>query len=291
MDFVCTWVDDQGGKSYDIGELFESITLRLSDQTDGDWENDENDEDDEINNTNITANNITANVYNVIGNIDSNLNSFLDNNSDNNTQEYRYKVRLVDLCGNISEDSDLHKTVLLQSSISVKNNVNLNWTGYKGVDVPSYNVYRKINNGNYELLAEISSNSSSYNDQTADTSTNSYEYYIAVQVNNCNTTTAKSSSKNNLTEIKSNRQQIGDASLSLNELMFENSVSIFPNPATDTINININSDISYIKSEVYNLLGQRLLETDKKSVSIENLSKSTYFLKIFTEKGIVLKKF
>jgi VCBS repeat-containing protein len=233
----------------------------------------------------------TANVYNVIGNIDSNMNSFLDNNSNNNSQEYRYKVRLVDLCGNKSPSSGLHKSILLQSSISIDNKVNLNWTKYEGTDVPSYKIYRKINNENYEVLDDISSNSTSYNDLTANTSLNNYEYYIAVQVNNCNTSTAKSSTKINLTEIKSNRQQIGDGSLSLNELIFENSISIFPNPATETININVKSDISYIKSEVYNLIGQRILETDKKSVSIENLSKSTYFLKIFTEKGIVIKKF
>ena len=232
-----------------------------------------------------------ANIYSVIGNIDSNLNSFLDNNSDNNSQEYRYKVRLVDLCGNTSQDSELHKTILLQSSISVNNNVNLSWTDYEGADVPSYNIYRKINNENYELLAEISSNSTSYNDQTADASLNSYEYYIAVQVNDCNIASSRSSSRNNLTEIKSNRQQVGDSSLSLDELDFKNSISIFPNPATNTINITINSNTNYIKSEVYNILSQRILKTDKKSISIENLSKSTYVLKIYTEKGVVIKKF
>ena len=233
----------------------------------------------------------TANVYNVIGNIDPNLNSFLDNNSDNNSQEYRYKVRLVDLCGNTSQDSELHKTILLQSSISVNNNVNLSWTDYEGTDIPSYNIYRKINDENYELLTEISSNSNSYNDQTADASLNRYEYYIAVQVNNCNVESSNKSSRNNLTEIKSNRQQVGDSSLSLEELDFNNSISIFPNPASETININVKNDINYIKSEVYNLIGQLILETNNKSVSIESLSKSSYFLKIFTEKGIVIKKF
>ena len=85
--------------------------------------------------------------------------------------------------------------------------------------------------------------------------------------------------------------KVGDSSLSLDELDFKNSISIFPNPATNTINITINSNTRYIKSEVYNILSQRILETNKKSVSIENLSKSTYFLKIFTEKGILIKKF
>lgn len=232
-----------------------------------------------------------ANVYDVVGNIDPNLNSFLDNNSDNNSQEYRYKVRLVDLCGNTSQDSELHKTILLQSSISVNNNINLSWTDYEGTDIPSYNIYRKINDENYELLAEISSNSNSYNDQTADASLNSYEYYIAVQVNDCNVESSNKSSRNNLTEIKSNRQQVGDSSLSLDELDFNNSISIFPNPASETININVKSNINYIKSEVYNFIGQLILETNNKSVSIESLSKSSYFLKIFTEKGIVIKKF
>ena len=112
-----------------------------------------------------------------------------------------------------------------------------------------------------------------------------------MQVNDCNIASSKSSSKNNLTEIKSNRQQVGDSSLSLDELVFENSISIYPNPATNTINITINSNTNYIKSEIYNILSQRILKTNKKSISIENLSKSTYFLKIYTEKGIAIKKF
>jgi hypothetical protein len=82
-----------------------------------------------------------------------------------------------------------------------------------------------------------------------------------------------------------------DSSLSLDALDFKNSVSIFPNPASNTINITINGDTNYIKSEVYDLLGQRILKTDKKNISIENLSKSTYFLKIYTEKGVDTKKF
>jgi len=233
----------------------------------------------------------TANVYNVIGSIDPNMSSFLDDSSNNTSQEYRYKVRLVDLCGNTSSNSDLHKTILLQSSISVNNSINLNWTSYQGTNIPSYKIYRKVNDEEFSLLNEISSNSTNYNDQQANASLNSYEYYVAVEVNECNTASSKSSKKNNLTEIKSNRQIIADSSLSLNEPDFANSVSITPNPASTRINIIINGNTIYLKSEVYNMLGQLILESKEKNISIEKLSKSTYFLKILTDKGFVTKKF
>lgn len=232
----------------------------------------------------------TSNVYSVIGNVSSNINSFLDDTSDNTSQEYRYKVRLVDFCGNTSSNSELHKTILLQSSIAVNQSINLNWTRYEGTNIESYKIYRKKNDEEFMLITEISSNSTNYNDQTANVSQNNYEYYVAVEVNACNIDSSKSSKKNNLTEIKSNRQKLGN-SLSLNDFDLKNKINIYPNPSSNVLNIEINNGLNYLKSEVYNLFGQLILTTDKKSMSIEKLSQSTYFLKIFTENGIVIKRF
>lgn len=47
VDFVCTWMDDQGGQSYEIYDTFVDITNRLGDsKEEGGWEEgDEGDED------------------------------------------------------------------------------------------------------------------------------------------------------------------------------------------------------------------------------------------------------
>ena len=82
-----------------------------------------------------------------------------------------------------------------------------------------------------------------------------------------------------------------DSSLSINDLDFANSISITPNPASNMINIIINSNTIYLKSEVYNMVGQLILESNEKNISIEKLTKSIYFLNILTEKGFVTKKF
>jgi VCBS repeat-containing protein len=154
-----------------------------------------------------------ANSYESIGTISPSENSFLDESSNNMSQSYSYKVRLMDNCGSYSSNSDSHKTILLQSSISVNNSVNLNWSDYEGKNYQSYDIYRNKNDEGFELIGSVSSNNNSYNDSSADVTQNNYEYYISISVNNC----LISSKGKNSAEIKSNLQNVG-SSLSVDTL-------------------------------------------------------------------------
>ena len=223
-----------------------------------------------------------ADEYVPIGQISSTEVSFLDASSNNNLQSYSYKVRSIDNCGSISSNSDTHKTILLQSSVSPNNSVNLNWSDYEGIFIPSYEIYRKKNEEEFQIIGTVSSNNNSYNDLTADITQNDYEYYISISVDNC--------IERNSAEIKSNLQNIGP-SLSLDNIISNNELSIYPNPSNNKINIILKGGIDVIKSEVYNNLGQQVLNTKYLSFSITNLASSIYYIKIFTSKGITIRRF
>ncbi|MGY5354256.1 Ig-like domain-containing protein [Wenyingzhuangia sp. IMCC45467] len=231
-----------------------------------------------------------ANVYTTIGTIPSNENSFLDETSNNITQSYNYKVRSISNCGITSSNSSLHKTILLQSSVAVNQTVNLNWSHYEGTDVTTYNIYRKTNLEEFQLIGSVSSNSNSFNDITADVANNTYEYYISVQVDPCFTNQTNAKISLNTTEIKSNHQSLGH-SLSFNNNLDLNHISIYPNPAKSELNIELNSEITLVKSEIYNTLGQVVMEAKTSTFSIENIPPSTYFIKIITSKGVGIKSF
>ena len=230
-----------------------------------------------------------ANVYTSIGTIPSTENSFLDNNSDNLSQSYNYKVRLIDNCGNTSPNSDLHKTMLLQSSIAVDNSVNLSWSSYVGKSYSTYNIYRNTNQAGFQLIGSVSSNNNSFNDTSADVTQNSYEYYISIDINSCDVQ-AKNGSSNNSTKIKSNHQSVGN-SLSLDELLVLKELKIYPNPTKDILNIELTNNLELIKSQVFNSLGQKIVESKELKFSVKNLPSTTYFIKVFTSKGIVTKRF
>lgn len=61
---------------------------------------------------------------------------------------------------------------------------------------------------------------------------------------------------------------------------------IFPNPTSDKININSESDIQMV--ELYNLQGQRVYAENGnvRSISVSNLAKGMYILKVTTEQGV-----
>ena len=82
--------------------------------------------------------------------------------------------------------------------------------------------------------------------------------------------------------------------LGLNEIQKEdNTVSIYPNPASESITIGSENIIKSI--EIYNPLGQRVYQTKvnakKKSIDINSLLKGIYIIGVNTEEGYIKKKF
>jgi VCBS repeat-containing protein len=233
---------------------------------------------------------VTGN-YEAIGTMNSDAISFLDEESNNQVQTYSYKVRLVDLCGDVSEDSSLHKTILLQSSISVTNSVNLSWTDYDGTDYSTYKIYRSVDNGDFEELGSVSSSNTSYNDEDATVIFgSSYEYYISIAVDQCNVDLGKNEQFNTV-ELKSNRLLVSDGTASIDDFNNLNQLVVFPNPSNDMLNIKLSEGITLYEIKIYNTLGQVVLETKDLKFPIENLASSTYFMKIFTSKGITTRNF
>ena len=232
-----------------------------------------------------------ANEYEVIGTMESDEISFLDEESNNQNQTYNYKVRLIDTCGDVSPDSQLHKTILLQSNLSANNSINLNWSDYEGTDYSTYKIYRKINGGIFEELVSLSSSSSSYNDSSADISLgDTYEYYVSIVVDQCNTDLGREDQLNT-TELKSNRLLVSDGTASVEGFNNLNQFEIYPNPAKDNLNIKLSDGVNFIKGEVYNSIGQLILITNKINFSIKDLSDSVYFIKIYSSRGIMSRSF
>jgi hypothetical protein len=70
-----------------------------------------------------------------------------------------------------------------------------------------------------------------------------------------------------------------------------NQLVVFPNPSNDILNIKLSKGITLYKVKIYNTLGQMVLETQDLKFPIENLASSTYFMKIFTSKGLTTRNF
>ncbi len=66
---------------------------------------------------------------------------------------------------------------------------------------------------------------------------------------------------------------------------------MYPNPVNKDLNIQLAADSSFIKCEVYNLLGQVVLESKQTKFSVKDLPAATYFIKVFTENGQAVNRF
>lgn len=85
---------------------------------------------------------------------------------------------------------------------------------------------------------------------------------------------------------------IGDNNLSTNDNEI-NKVTIYPNPVVDRINISKAINTDNVKFEIYNLLGQNLLNgnVDNSSINVTSLTKGVYILKIKNGEDTINHKF
>ena len=121
-----------------------------------------------------------ANQYDLIGQIDyveGRVAAFVDEDADNRSKSFRYRVAILDNCGNVSEMSDIHETSHLSANQGVAGEVNLQWTGYKGLEFSTYEIYKSINYNTFRLT-QVSANDLAFSDFDV-IEDNSYRYFVS----------------------------------------------------------------------------------------------------------------
>ena len=59
-----------------------------------------------------------------------------------------------------------------------------------------------------------------------------------------------------------------------------NKIKIFPNPTKDDINISLDNFNGNIRTEVYDLIGNKLLISTETTISLQDYARGIYLLKI-----------
>ena len=67
-------------------------------------------------------------------------------------------------------------------------------------------------------------------------------------------------------------------------------ISVYPNPASDILNINMPSNIEINKVSMFDALGRKALESNDNNLNISELARGIYILKIETSNGDLNKK-
>jgi hypothetical protein len=70
----------------------------------------------------------------------------------------------------------------------------------------------------------------------------------------------------------------GGPNLSIIE--FSNNINVFPNPTNENITISVNNFNGNIKTEVYDLIGNRLQTTNETTISLRDYARGIYLLKV-----------
>ncbi|MES2575166.1 MAG: T9SS type A sorting domain-containing protein [Bacteroidota bacterium] len=66
--------------------------------------------------------------------------------------------------------------------------------------------------------------------------------------------------------------------------------SVYPNPASEFVNINLEEGLILEKVNVYNTLGQLVKTENKNSIAVSPLAKGSYFFEVITNKGKAAKQ-
>jgi len=79
--------------------------------------------------------------------------------------------------------------------------------------------------------------------------------------------------------------------LSIDDINLNQAVVLYPNPATDIINVRVNSGVEIINASLFDLLGKNTgVSLSNGTVDVSNLSRGVYMLTVNTNSGSITKK-
>lgn len=188
-------------------------------------------------------------VYNLIGTIPFGSETvFLDTASNPKQQSDRYRISIIDTCGNESEMSSPHKTMHLTISTGV-GVYNLIWENYEGFEFGSYIIYRGQTQDALYPIGAIQSDFTTYTDYQPEGL-----YYYQISVVKDDTCYANSGLKMQSGPYSSSFSNLDDNGFNpedgiLNPQSSSHGIKVFPNPFRDKAII----EFTYEQGEEYTL--------------------------------------
>ncbi len=245
-------------------------------------------------NTNTASYNIykettQADVFDLIGSIPftAPTMSFTDENSNPLQNSNRYKISVIDSCGNESSLSSQHQTIHLISNVGINGETNLLWNAYVGFEYGTFNILRGTNNDDLQLIAQQPANLFSFSDLTPPGGTTLYYQIEVVKDIPCDPTRSS--------EIVSTRSNVSVITSTSTTSTFEEiGLHVFPNPVTD--HFIITSDLhESAQIKLTDMLGREiktmyLSDISHHKIEVAAFSPGLYNLRIRLNSGKVAVK-
>lgn len=227
---------------------------------------------------------LNSGTYSLVGSQAANVfSTFIDTGSYPLTQSYRYRLTLVDSCGNESpmdSTTSTHKTVHITSSAGSGGSVVLNWNLYEGRPFTTAYVMQRVGTGAWTSIATLGSSVTTYTITAPPSGT--VQYRIDILISGGCTPTAKGTGYGT---ISSNVTWFFPTSVS--KVSGDAVIKTYPNPVDKSFSaegLNKNDKLS-----LYDMTGRKLLEwtvTEQKTVNsftMDGLATGTYMLKVVDE--------
>lgn len=260
--------------------------------------------------TNISSYNIyklgKSGTYQFLDAMDQLSNISEDPGSVADITSYRYRMTLVDHCGNESEPSEVHETI--HTVVSPDFNLtraNIFWNSYKGFDYNSFKIFRYSNSLGFEVLDTVPKVEDkgfyTYTDLNPPINDTVY-YVIGIDLEEPCISLRKASTHNTVRSNKTKKLKFGpggDPGTGTDISSLKNLV-IYPNPNKGSFKVSMETASTQdVTLRVYdpqgriinNLQFERVTGKHEKTIELSMIKPGLYYLQIFINNGMTVKPF
>jgi len=235
------------------------------------------------------------NNYQLVGTVPAgNLSEYIHVGANPDVKSWKYKISAIDSCGTETPLSSYHKTIHLQISQGSGGIQNLSWDNYYGFNYGGFEVWRHTLTTNWVQLTSIpfcgfTICSNTYTDFTPVIGDTNRYAILVTPPSSCVTTARLANPNGTLSTITKSRSNVKNnrtsgGGIGITETEFKNKFSVYPNPATNEITIQLSKDCNNCTLEISNALGQtlkseKLLSLDNK-INIAGFANGVYYVKV-----------
>jgi hypothetical protein len=223
----------------------------------------------------------------------------LDGTSNPETRAERYKISVVDSCGNESELSDHHKTLHLNVSKSSQGDgFALTWSHYEGFDFNTYQILRGTSESDLKVIDSIAYYINSFTYTDSDVSDDSTYYYRIAAIKpggSCLATKASGGPfSRSISNLEDNRLKTDNIAGNIAGFLHFN---VSPNPTSGKIQIEYQLKREHhININIFSMLGNKIeniIDKEQRAGYFKlehNLSdQGVYFIRCEVDDQIVTK--